>query len=72
MFNSYCPICSELSENQNESYEGENVENAFLNVSRLIMATLLQICKKCGENFAKKLKICNHCGEPVEIKAIAP
>ena len=56
---------------ETSSKTGENVENAFLNVSRLIIATFLQTCKKCGEHFAKKLKICNHCGEPVEIKAIA-
>ena len=37
------------------SKSGENVEKAFTNISRLLIATFLQTCRKCGEIFSKKL-----------------
>ena len=50
------------------SKTGENIETAFLNVSKAIMERELQECSQCGDFFSKRLKICNFCGHSKEIK----
>lgn len=55
---------------ETSSKTGENVENAFLNVSKEIIKQNLQYCKSCGEFFIKNLKFCNYCGAKAELKPI--
>ncbi len=52
------------------SKTGENVENAFLNVSKEIIKRNLQLCKTCGEFFVKNLKFCNYCGAKAELEPV--
>jgi len=47
---------------------GENVEKAFLHMSKEVIKRNLQICKACGEVFDKKLKHCRYCGETVDVE----
>jgi small GTP-binding protein len=58
--------CAEAIETSAKT--GENVEEAFLNVTREIVKRKLQTCKNCGEVFDKKLKFCQYCGDKVEIE----
>ncbi len=53
---------------ETSSKTGENVERAFLNVSKEIINRNLQLCKNCGEFFVKNLKICNYCGAKAELE----
>ncbi len=52
---------------ETSSKTGENVEEAFLSVSREIVNLKFQKCHACGDYFNKNLKICNNCGEKVEL-----
>lgn len=54
---------------ETSSKTGENVENAFLNVSKEIIKYNLQYCKTCGEFFIKNLKFCNYCGAEAELNS---
>ena len=58
--------CEEITSTSSKT--GENVEEAFLRVVKLIIKRNLQICKSCGEVFNKKLKNCQYCGAKVEIE----
>jgi small GTP-binding protein len=55
---------------ETSSKTGENVENAFVNVSKAIVKQNLQYCKNCGEFFVKNLKFCNYCGAKADLKPI--
>jgi small GTP-binding protein len=55
---------------ETSSKTGENVENAFINVSKEIMKQNLQYCKSCGEFFIKNLKYCNYCGTKGELTPV--
>ena len=53
---------------ETSSKTGENVEEAFLRVSKEIVRQNLQFCKSCGELFIKNLKFCNYCGAKAELE----
>lgn len=55
---------------ETSSKTGENVEDAFLKVSKEIIRQNLQFCKSCGEFFIKNLKFCNYCGAKAELKPV--
>jgi len=55
---------------ETSSKTGENVEKAFLKVSKEIITQNLQYCKSCGEFFVKNLKFCNYCGAKAELKPV--
>lgn len=42
---------------------GENVEQAFVNITTEIMKRKFHLCKSCGNIFDIRLKYCVHCGE---------
>jgi small GTP-binding protein len=48
------------------SKTGENVTEAFLNLAKEVVDTILQKCKECGEYFSKELKKCTGCGKKIE------
>ena len=50
---------------ETSSKTGENVEEAFLHVARMLLDKNLQHCEGCGKMFSRKLKHCNHCGESI-------
>ena len=56
--------CEEITSTSSKT--GENVEEAFLRVVKMIIKRNLQTCKSCGEVFNKKLKNCQYCGVKVE------
>ncbi len=56
--------CEEITSTSSKT--GENVEEAFLRVVKMIIKRNLQTCKSCGEVFNKKLKNCQYCGAKVE------
>jgi len=55
---------------ETSSKTGENVEDAFLNVSKEIIKQNLQYCKSCEEFFVKNLKFCNYCGAKSELAPV--
>ena len=58
--------CEEITSTSSKT--GENVEEAFLRVVKMVIKRNLQTCKSCGEVFNKKLKNCQYCGAKVEIE----
>ena len=55
---------------ETSSKTGENVEKAFLRVSKEIINQNLQFCKSCSEFFVKNLKYCNYCGTKAELAPV--
>ena len=56
---------------ETSSKTGENVEKAFLKVSKEIVKQNLQYCKSCKDYFLKNLKFCNHCGAKAELEPLS-
>ncbi len=52
--------CAETIETSSKT--GENVETAFIKVTKEIMDRKLQICEECNEIFDIRLKFCQYCG----------
>ena len=55
---------------ETSSKTGENVEKAFLKVSKEIIKQNLQYCKNCQEFYVKNLKFCNYCGAKSELEPV--